>query len=164
MNDCGNTRGCIDRTHQGEDQGDPARGEERRPALEEAQVDDPAERCLARLLRTFFPAHVGASARHQARGYIRTSAIGRGAYPPGSPDARGMIAALESVGFSRRVHRGHLQAPWGRRGGASAVPLRNELSAFLRDGTKGPAVRSLIGRLRDQGRWSGDPDVGEARR
>jgi hypothetical protein len=119
---------------------------------------DPAEVCLTRLLRTFFPSNFGASARHQARGYIRTSAIGRGSYPQGSPGPKGLISALESLGFSQRVHRGHLQAPWGSRGRSRSLRLRNELSAFLRDGRKGPNVRALLTRIRNEGRWATQVD------
>ena len=117
---------------------------------------DPAEECLVRVLRAFFPTHVGAGDRHQARGYIRTSAIGRGSYPPGSPGPKDLIAALEAMGFSQRVHRGHLQAPWGRRGGSAPVRLRNEMSAFLRDGRKGPGVLALLGRVRRGASWQLD--------
>lgn len=125
---------------------------------DETRLRDAAEECLTRLLRTFFPSHVGAGSQHQARGYIRVSAIGRGTHPAGSPEARQLIAALEAVGFSRRVHREHLQTPWGSRGGRRYVEIRNELSAYLRDGTRGPNVRALLDRIRREARWTNEPN------
>ena len=114
---------------------------------------DPAEKCLSRVLLAFFPSHVGAARRHQARGYIRTSAIGRGSYPTGSPRPKELVSALVSMGFSRRSHRGHLQAPWGARSDPGSNRLMNELSSFLRTGEKGPGVRALLERIRKEGRW-----------
>jgi hypothetical protein len=115
--------------------------------------EDPAERCLARLLRSFFPTHVGEGNRRQARPYIRSSAVGRGSLPAGSPRAKDLIAALEALGFVDGGRRGHLYAPWSPAVGRKAPGLRSEISSYLRDGSRGPSVEALLDRIRRAGHW-----------
>jgi hypothetical protein len=116
---------------------------------------DPAVECLVRLLRPFFPSLVGPSGQHQARPYIRSSAIGRGAFPTGSPGAPALISALKAEGFSDGGRQGHLYAPWSSVVGAFDVQLRREMSAFLRNnGERGPAIERLLTRIRREGDWS----------
>jgi hypothetical protein len=63
-----------------------------------APARDLAVDCLRRLLRTFFPLRVGAGNQHQVRQYIRISAIGRGAFPTGSPNPAALASILKSEG------------------------------------------------------------------
>jgi hypothetical protein len=123
------------------------------PGAEPHPDKDPAEQCLARLLRTFFPSHVGENSPHQARPYIRTSAVGRGALPPKSPRPVDLISALESLGFVDGGRQGHLYAPWSSVAGRKSARLRGEMSKFLRDGTRSPAVEALLDRIRRVGNW-----------
>ncbi len=122
-----------------------------------APSSDPAEEGLVRLLRTFFPSRVGPAGQLQSRPYIRTSAIGRGAFPFGSPGAPALISALKSEGFSDGGRQGHLYAPWSSVVGAFNVELRNEMSAFLRHGEQGPATQRLLDRIRRDGDWGSIP-------
>jgi hypothetical protein len=115
---------------------------------------DPVEECLVRLLRPFFPSRVGPPGQHQARPYIRSSAIGRGAFPPGSPSAPALILALKAEGFTTGGRQGHLYAPWSSVAGALNVELRNEMSTFLRNRERGPAIERLLDRIRQDGTWT----------
>lgn len=114
-----------------------------------------AQRCLTRLLRTFFPSSVGDPEGRQARGYIRVSAIGRGAMPPGSPEPSELKNVLESEGFKSGGRADHLYAPWSSVLGAPAgsTALRNELSAFVRHGTESGSVRRMLARIEQCARW-----------
>jgi hypothetical protein len=113
---------------------------------------DPAADCLRRLLRPFFPSHAtGGPAEHQARPYIRSSAVGRGVFPPGTPSHAALVALLRSLGFTDGGRSGHIYAPWSAVAGASDWELRNELSAFLRDGTRTPRIEQCITRLDREG-------------
>jgi hypothetical protein len=113
---------------------------------------DPAVDCLVRLLRPFFPSTV--SGEHQARPYIRTTAIGRGLMPEGAPEPKTLITILKSAGFTDGGREGHLYAPYSSVAGNKSPALRSELSAFLRDRTKRSAtVSDLITRIRQNGTW-----------
>lgn len=116
----------------------------------------PAEACLRALLKLFFPVRAGAGTQRQARGYIRSSAIGRGSLPQGSPSATALEDVLRSVGFTSGGRRAHLYAPWASivGSGAEAVSLRNEMIAFLATGRRSPRIEELIDRVRRLGSWS----------
>ena len=116
-------------------------------------LGDPVEDCLVRTLKPFFPSRVGPSGQHQARSYIRSSAIGRGAFPPGSPGAPALISALKAEGFTSGGRQGHLYAPWSSVVGAFDVELRNEISIFLRNREQGPTIERLLDRIRQDGTW-----------
>lgn len=95
-----------------------------------------AEACLRRVLRAFFPSHIGEGSAVQARRYTRLSALGRGSMPAGSPGQEALKQILESVGFSDGGRPDHMYAPWSSVAGASqaGMELRTELLDFLRDG------------------------------
>jgi len=114
---------------------------------------NPVEECLVRLLRPFFPSGVGPAGQHQARPYVRSSAIGRGAFPLGSPGAPDLISALKAEGFTDGGRQDHLYAPWSSVVGVFNVELRNEMSAFLRNRESGPATERLMNRIRREGNW-----------
>jgi NACHT domain len=110
----------------------------------------PAEACLRRALRAFFPPHIGAGSALQARKYIRLSALGRGSLPPGSPGQEQLQQIFESVGFSTGGRYDHLYGPWSGVAGASAagMALRNELVDFLLDSSnQGENVQLLIEKI-----------------
>lgn len=96
-----------------------------------------AEVCLRRVLRAFFPSHIGESSALQARRYTRLSALGRGSMPTGSPGQEALKQILESVGFTDGGRSDHIYAPWSGVAGASkaGMELRSELLEFLRDGS-----------------------------
>lgn len=116
---------------------------------------DPAEVCARAMLKPFFPVRAGTADQRQARGYIRTSALGRGAMPAGAPADGDLLAILESFGFSKGGRQAHLYAPWSGVGGASAdgVLLRNELLTFLTSGARSQRVERLIEKVRQAGMW-----------
>jgi uncharacterized protein YjbI with pentapeptide repeats len=115
----------------------------------------PGRRCLAQLLRPFFPSHVGSAEERQARGYIRLSALGRGAMPDGAPSPADLKAILEAEGFTDGGRSDHMYAPWSSVAGAGkeAVALRNELLGFIRNGTGGEAVQRMLARLERKASW-----------
>ncbi|WP_158626644.1 pentapeptide repeat-containing protein [Corallococcus interemptor] len=115
----------------------------------------PAEECLRRLLRPFFPSRVGSRGEIQARRYIRLSAIGRGVFPNGSPDSSRLQEALLSVGFTPGGRSDHLYAPWSGVAGASEAgfALRNEMIAFIRTGKRSPKIDSLLQRIDRDSEW-----------
>lgn len=117
----------------------------------EARVVPPQDICLRALLKPFFPRRAGEAAELQARGYIRTSAIGRGLLPKGVPDTSELIGVLYAHGFTAGGRQGHIYAPWSSvaGGGIGATMLRNELLAFLVRGAKGPTVRMMLSRLEE---------------
>jgi hypothetical protein len=119
----------------------------------QAPARDLAVDCLRRLLRTFFPLRVGAGNQHQVRQYIRISAIGRGAFPTGSPNPAALASILKSEGFTDGGRSDHLYAPWSSVAGATRLELRNEMGAFLRTGEMGSAIRRMLQRIRDEGSW-----------
>lgn len=119
------------------------------------ESEDHAELCVRAMLKPFFPVRAGTDGQRQARGYIRSSALGRGAMPSGSPSDGDLLSALESLGFSSGGRQAHVYAPWSGVGGASVegVELRNELLAFLASGTKSGRVAALLERVREAGNW-----------
>lgn len=123
--------------------------------ISEKSVDG-AEICTRAMLKPFFPVRAGTTGQRQARGYIRTSALGRGTMPAGAPTDGNLFLILESVGFSTGGRQGHLYAPWSGVGGASAdgVQLRNELLAFLTSGKRSQRVSNLIEKVRQEGVWT----------
>lgn len=123
-----------------------AGGGEQRPAADE---------CLRAILKPFFPRRAGATRQLQARPYIRSSAVGRGRLPAGSPTGDTLIGILYSAGFTDGGREGHVYAPWSSVAGArdSGVELRNELLAFLLDGQQGNTVRQLIQKVQQAASW-----------
>lgn len=120
---------------------------------EKASSISPAEACLRRALRAFFPSHIGPNSALQARKYIRLSALGRGSMPPGSPGQEQLQQVFESVGFTTGGRTDHLYGPWSGVAGASAagMALRNELADFMLDVSKqGDTVRRLIQKVEAQ--------------
>lgn len=120
-----------------------------------AQAEDPAEACVRAMLRPFFPVRAGTDGQRQARGYIRSSALGRGQLPKGSPSDVQMTAMLEGLGFTSGGRQAHMYAPWSSVAGASAEggQLRNELLGFLANGVKSARVSALIEKVRHAGTW-----------
>lgn len=116
--------------------------------------EDPALECLRRVLRPFFPTRAGNPEERQARGYIRSSALGRGAFPPGSPHPTTLRALLEAEGFTSGGRQGHLYAPWSSVAGVTRPDLRSELLAFLKNGSRGPTVERMLTKVRKECRPS----------
>lgn len=108
------------------------------------------EACLRRVLRAFFPTHLGDGSTLQTRRYIRLSALGRGSMPAGSPGQEALKQVLESVGFTDGGRSDHIYAPWSGVAGASqaGMELRTELLDFLRDGSNcSTRVRSMLTKI-----------------
>lgn len=115
---------------------------------------DPAVECLRQLIRPFFPSRVGAPGTHQARDYIRSSAIGRGVLPDGSPSVTDLTGFLTAEGFTKGGRQGHLYAPWSDVAGATRVGLRSEFSAFLRNqNSRGSTIQQLLDKIRKAAGW-----------
>ncbi len=125
-------------------------------AVKQADDDeDPALACVRRMLGTFFPRTAGPGDQIQARSSVPSSAIGRGAMPPGSPSASELIHLLRAEDFTDGGRHDLLYAPWSRVAGGTAagVALRNEIGAFLRGGTPSPRIQQMVERVRALGRW-----------
>ena len=114
---------------------------------------DLAEITLVRLLRPFFPSHAGTAGESQARGYIRSSAIGRGVLPDGAPLTGALTQILLSEGFTTGGRSGHIYAPWSSVAGVTNRALRSELAAFMRNREQGAAVKRLLARIRREADW-----------
>jgi hypothetical protein len=112
-----------------------------------------AEECLVRLLRPFFPSWAGPGGEIQARPYIRLSAVGRGAMPEGSPTDGDLLAVLAAEGFTPGGRADHLYAPWSSVAGGRKRDLRNEMLAFLRNRTKGPAIERMLKKVDAAASW-----------
>jgi hypothetical protein len=115
----------------------------------------PAELTLRALLKTFFPVRAGEGDQWQARGYIRSSAIGRGVVPDGAPNASALMDILLSQGFTKGGRTGHVYGPWSSvvGGGESGVAIRNELLKFFRSGISGPTTQALIAKINRAATW-----------
>jgi uncharacterized protein YjbI with pentapeptide repeats len=115
----------------------------------------PEVSCLRALLSPFFPPRAGTQGDLQARGYIRTSAVGRGLFPSGTPNSPELAGVLFAFGFTDGGRKGHIYAPWSQvvGGGQEAFEFRNELIAFLFRGEQGPKVKQMLSRLRESGHW-----------
>lgn len=109
---------------------------------------DPVDECLRRLLKPFFPTVSGMSGELQARGYVRSSAIGRGAFPAGAPTAAQLIELLTSEGFTRGGRQAHVYAPWSSVVGREGTQVRADCVAFLRLGQVRGRVQSIRAKLR----------------
>lgn len=114
---------------------------------------NPAEECLVRLLRPFFPSWAGPGGEIQARQYIRLSALGRGAMPSGSPSDGELLAILQAEGFSHGGRADHLYAPWSSITGARRRELRNEMAAFLRSRARSPAIDRMLRKIDAAATW-----------
>lgn len=114
-----------------------------------------AEVCLRALLKPFFPRRAGTGRQLQARRYIRSSAVGRGVLPQGSPSASELIGFLSAEGFTDGGREAHIYAPWAPvvGGGAEAIALRNEMLAFMLEDRRGPTVRRLLNRIDRAAAW-----------
>lgn len=118
------------------------------------ESQDPGVECLRQLLRPFFPSRVGESGTHQARDYIRSSALGRGVFPQGSPSPSELTNLLSAEGFTRGGRQGHIYAPWSDVAGSTRVHLRSEFSAFLRNqASRGPTIQALLDKIRRSAGW-----------
>jgi hypothetical protein len=106
-------------------------------------------------LRPFFPSRTGTAGEVQARRYIRESAIGRGKFPPGSPQPKDLLGLLTAEGFTSGGRQGRLYAPWSSivSAGGDDFRLRTELLAFLRNDRRGPTVERMLKRIRHLTGW-----------
>jgi hypothetical protein len=119
-----------------------------------AAAADPAVQCLRQLIRPFFPSRIGAPGTHQARDYIRTSALGRGVFPKGAPSPTELTSFLTAESFTKGGRTGHLYAPWSEVGGTTRPELRGEFSAFLRSSlSQGTTVKRLLDKIRKAAGW-----------
>jgi hypothetical protein len=115
---------------------------------------DPGIACLRQLLRPFFPSRVGLEGTRQARDYIRSSSLGRGSFPAGSPSPKQLTSFLNAEGFTTGGRQRHLYAPWSDVAGATRVDLRGEFSAFLRDqNAQGATIVALLAKIRESAAW-----------
>ena len=111
---------------------------------------------LRATLKTFFPRRAGDDKQLQVRQYIRSSALGRGALPEGSPTGETLFDILCTVGFTDGGRDRHLYAPWSELvgGGDLAIRLRNEFGDFMSRGiTTGETVTALLGKIRKAANW-----------
>ncbi len=110
---------------------------------------DVAEECTRALLKPFFPSREGEGGHLQVRRYIRSSALGRGMFPPKSPPNADLKRQLEALGFTSGGREAHLYAPWASINGVRQedLRLRQELLDFMIRGARGPNVEKLIQRL-----------------
>ncbi len=113
--------------------------------------DDPAVACVRRMFETFFPRAAGPGDQIQARSSVLSSAIGRGAMPPGFPTSADLIRLLQSEDFSDEDRHAPLRTL--EPGTAAGRALRNEIGAFLRGADPGPRVQRIIERVRGLGTW-----------
>ena len=116
----------------------------------------PAQQCLRAMLKPFFPSRVGEGRQVQARRYIRSSALGRGLLPAGSPSTKELLQFLEAEGFTSGGRAAHIYAPWSSvvGGGDNTVALRNELIDYMQTGREGPTVRRMLDRIKRSAGWS----------
>lgn len=119
--------------------------QERRP-----EERDLAEECARALLKPFFPRRAGVGGQVQVRRYIRSSALGRGVFPPNPPSYEQLKQQLESIGFTSGGREAHIYAPWAPINGVREedLKLRQELLTFMLGGKRGPKIEQLIRRLR----------------
>lgn len=110
---------------------------------------DVAEECARALLKPFFPRRAGEGGQVQVRRYIRSSAIGRGLFPPNPPSYEELKRQLEALGFNSGGREAHIYAPWASVNGVGQedLRLRDELLTFMTKGTRGPNMAQLIRRL-----------------
>lgn len=113
------------------------------------------DRTLRGLLNPFFPRRVGSGDQRQARGYIRSSALGRGVWPDGAPTGSELMDILLSSGFTTGGREGHVYAPWSSvvGSGDEAMEIRNELLAYLHNRKRGPFVDQLIEKIQRAAEW-----------
>lgn len=114
---------------------------------------DPAELTLLGIISPFFPSHIG-ECDFQRRGYIRSSALGRGRFPAGAPGKQFMKQLLKSEGFSTGGREGHIYAPWSKVNGKKGADLRRDLDRFVRTGAKSLVVERMLIKIRREARWN----------
>jgi hypothetical protein len=107
------------------------------------------------MLKTFFPFRVGEGEQRQARRYIRSSALGRGVLPAGSPSQAELFQILEAEGFTTGGRAGHIYAPWSSvvGGGDDAIVFRTELMEYMQSKKEGTTVKRMLERIRRAAKW-----------
>lgn len=121
---------------------------------EESEVSK-TDKCLRSLLKRFFERWAGESERRQARDYIRTSSLGRGVWPDGSPTKTQLEKILLSMDFIRGGRSGHIWAPWSQLagGGAREREIRTQLLLYLQNSEESQYVKELKEKIQDNARW-----------
>ena len=118
-------------------------------------VESKADRCLKSLLKRFFERWAGASDRRQVRDYIRTSSLGRGVWPEGSPTKSQLVDILLSEDFTRGGRQAHIYAPWSDVAGGDIAEreIRSELLAYLQNNEQSDYVKMLKNKIEDAATW-----------
>jgi hypothetical protein len=116
----------------------------------------PSVQAVRSVLRTFFPDWRGDGQPPQARPYIRSSALGRGAVPDGMPSNAALVTILHQEGFSDGGRDNHVYAPWSQVGGKTkeGLDMRNAYVDYLMNGRSNAFIDSLRDRLMKAAGWS----------